>query len=489
MSNQSPLRHDRLNLFALLVALIGGLSLFVLFRNHGFDDSYITFRYAANLAAGQGFVYNPGERILSTTAPLYALLLTPAALVGFDLPLVGNLLSYLGYAGGGLALFQLGRIWERPLAGTGAGLIYLCYPLWIGALGGETGLYQALVLWGFVAVAAHRPKTAAGLLAVATLVRADGALAGLCAGIFIVTTAWNLLPPGRRNLNSLLRHLPWDAAAVYLLIVIAWLIFAWSYFGSPFPITLDVKQRQSLIAASRPFLGGLIDYLGGVWSLPLYRPMFLLALAGLLATIRRPVWLLPIGWGMLYGVAYMLLDVPGYFWYYTAPLTALLIAAGVGLDAVFGFVARFTPRLAPVVAALLLAVILSGEAASLGYLYQRPDQRLEPYRAVGTWLAANTAHDESVGALEVGIIGYYSRRPMVDFAGLINPDISEHYSVAGGYRDSARYAITHYQPALVVVQEPELPLTAISAAPEQCREVFRHSGPGPTSRLIIYRCR
>src|SRR5690606_8741405 len=45
------------------------------------DDAYITFRYARNIATGVGFVYNPGERVLGTTTPAYALLLALAARV------------------------------------------------------------------------------------------------------------------------------------------------------------------------------------------------------------------------------------------------------------------------------------------------------------------------------------------------------------------------------------------------------------------------
>ena len=43
-----------------------------------FDDTYITFRYSLNLASGHGFVYNLGEPVLGTTAPLWALVLALA---------------------------------------------------------------------------------------------------------------------------------------------------------------------------------------------------------------------------------------------------------------------------------------------------------------------------------------------------------------------------------------------------------------------------
>src|SRR5215831_1190743 len=50
------------------------------------DDSYITYRYAQNLLQGHGLVFNPGEYVLSTTTPLYTLLLAAAGVVWPDLP-------------------------------------------------------------------------------------------------------------------------------------------------------------------------------------------------------------------------------------------------------------------------------------------------------------------------------------------------------------------------------------------------------------------
>ena len=73
-----------------LVVLYSGASfllLFFAFSSWAYDDPFITFRYAQNLRAGLGFVYNPGERVLSTTTPLYTLLLTGLSFLWSDLPL------------------------------------------------------------------------------------------------------------------------------------------------------------------------------------------------------------------------------------------------------------------------------------------------------------------------------------------------------------------------------------------------------------------
>src|SRR5688572_8374570 len=46
-----------------------------------FDDAYISFRYAENLAAGRGLVYNEGERVFGSSTPLYVLWLTALRLL------------------------------------------------------------------------------------------------------------------------------------------------------------------------------------------------------------------------------------------------------------------------------------------------------------------------------------------------------------------------------------------------------------------------
>jgi hypothetical protein len=58
----------------LLLLVLAGV---VAVANHGssHDDAYITFRYAANFARGEGLVYNLGDEVLGTSAPLYALVL------------------------------------------------------------------------------------------------------------------------------------------------------------------------------------------------------------------------------------------------------------------------------------------------------------------------------------------------------------------------------------------------------------------------------
>ena len=69
-----------------------------LFQNQ-YDDSYITYRYAVNLAQGHGLVFNVGERTDAASSFLYALILGGSWFLHIrDLELVGGLLGIVSLA-------------------------------------------------------------------------------------------------------------------------------------------------------------------------------------------------------------------------------------------------------------------------------------------------------------------------------------------------------------------------------------------------------
>src|SRR2546426_5263478 len=66
----SPLQSPTDRVLWLAAAAVLGALLILLgvehywLRDLKFDDAYIHFRYAENIAQGEGFVYNPGERLV-----------------------------------------------------------------------------------------------------------------------------------------------------------------------------------------------------------------------------------------------------------------------------------------------------------------------------------------------------------------------------------------------------------------------------------------
>jgi len=69
----------------LVLALVAAVAAFQAFRSYVFEDAYITYRYAANLAGGRGFVFNPGEAVLGTSTPAWTLLLALLRRAGADI--------------------------------------------------------------------------------------------------------------------------------------------------------------------------------------------------------------------------------------------------------------------------------------------------------------------------------------------------------------------------------------------------------------------
>ena len=455
------------------------IALFLAFRQWGYDDPFITYRYADNLRAGLGFVYNPGERVLSTTTPLFALLLALVGTVWNDLPALANLIGALSLSAGGLCLWDLGRSWRTPAVGWASLLLYPTFPLVVSTLGSETPLYLALCLGAIAAYARERYGWVAVLAAGAVLARPDGALVPALLTIHFLLT--------RRG------NLPWRAIATFLGITGVWFAFAWAYFGSPLPATLLTKQHQGLMTISQLFAPGLLRVLRGYVAPWPYGVEAMLAILGLFGLVRwaRP-WLLLLAWCTAYFAAYCLLGVTSYFWYYAPLVPGAVAISGLGLETIARLLCRVSrSRWLAAAPAVLVALLALAQVGALDQMRQRPDQRVAVYRAVGQWLADNTPADSTVGSLEVGIIGFYARRPMIDFAGLIQPEVAGQLAAQTTYDDAALWAVHRYWPDYLVLVDGSLPQLEREATSGRCQFVKRFVGEpyGFRGDISVYLCR
>jgi len=96
------------------------------------DEALITFRYARNILAGIGFVYNPGEQVLGPTTPLYTLLLAfiDNFIGGSNAPFQCIALTINAIADGltCLLLLELGRRLGSTLGGLATALVWTAAP-------------------------------------------------------------------------------------------------------------------------------------------------------------------------------------------------------------------------------------------------------------------------------------------------------------------------------------------------------------------------
>ncbi len=244
------------------------------------DDSWISFRYARNLANGYGLVFNPGgEHVEGYTNFLWLIIITIFIKSGVH-PLVGaKLLSVLlAY----LTMGMLGRIARQsplpspywrfiPIALVG---MLLPYAIW-SVSGMESGL-TAFLLVALVAVDANwqgrRRQAGLGILLLLLLCnRLDGALAF----VVIVASAWHAArQDGFRSWRSHAR----DAALMLgptALIFIPYLAWKLTYYGSLLPNTYYAK------VAGIPLLAHLFSGVSYTAEFAVYWagiPIFILAL-------------------------------------------------------------------------------------------------------------------------------------------------------------------------------------------------------------------
>ncbi len=420
---------------AILAARLAGMSL---------DDFYITYRYALHLAHGQGFVFNPGERIFGLTNPGLALLLAAAAwLTRVPVPALATAVS-----GGALVILaglllrsaaRTGRFVEAAGAGT---LAVTSSYLW--ALQGGEGLPMLALLAGAAELAAAHPLAAGALAGMAVWFRPEAALgAGL-----LCLLVW------RQE-----RRMPWQLAGAAGLVVALGLAAAALYFRTPIPSSLAAKQAMAAAGVAGAQAGPVRFWLrsvrlvahhfGPLW--PLLVALGLAGLAPLYAAGGRAGKLLVL-FALALAVFYPLSGVPWFPWYTLPVVVALLYGMAFALGAVvrWGCSGRWgrwrrwslwgagqprpRPRPAgagrgrrPVLATLLALALAAPIGVSLApacWGWHRAfdwPPFMRRYRAAGQWLAGHTPPGASVAYYEVGALGYWSDRTVVDLLGIVTP--------------------------------------------------------------------
>ena len=194
------------------------------------EDAYITYRYAQNLAAGNGFVFNPGERVLGTSTPLYTMVLGLAGLLGLDIATTSGVLFSASLAATALLGAGILRRYGHPALS----ILFATIAIW-GAcdvdffFGMEIPFYLMLLFASFRAALDGR-RTATDCWSAS---RSSPATTRRSSPSRCSRSCW------WRN-----RKVPWREGLCALGVVLPWLVFAQLYFGSVFPNTLAAKTGE-----------------------------------------------------------------------------------------------------------------------------------------------------------------------------------------------------------------------------------------------------
>ena len=428
-------RQLRCGLAALLLALAtAGLYLTAAYRLAGelglpLDDAWIHQTYARNLAELNQWVYTPGTFSAGSTAPLWTILLSvayavPGSPLGWTYALGLFFLVATAWMGYRLSFLLFGD--EQVAWATVFALLLEWHLAWSGVSGMEIPLYTFLVLWFLVAYAEHvrddpRPVYWGLLGGLLMLTRPESLLlTGLVAAHFLAVRRREALKP-----LALF-------AGAWALVVAPYLAFNWTLSGALFPNTFYAKQmeyaevarqlplwRRFLDQAWQPFVGAQVLLLPGLAWL-LWR-----AVRRAWPALLRPegAVALPLFWAVAVVGSYaMRLPVTYQHGRYMMPLVPLVIAYGVG--STWQLVRRLPSFVVQRAWAVSVAVVLVLFWAR-GALAYGEDTAIITCEAVETarWVAQNTPADALVAAHDIGALGYFAGRPLLDLAGLVSPEV------------------------------------------------------------------
>lgn len=420
-------------------AILAGLSLTgYLLASHltyrlGFplDDAWIHQGYARNLARTGEWAFLPGRPSAGATAPLWVALLAPGQWLHLN-PVVWSallgwlnlaLLAWLGYW-----TFQLLSPERRRWAPwVGAALAMEWHLVWAAGSGMETLLAALLFTYVLYLIAAWVPGRSRWrsillpgfLIGLSVWVRPDAITLWGPLGLILAMEKGQSLERFRRFAL---------AGAGFALTFVPYLAFNRALAGSWWPNTFYAKQAEYAILRLVPYWLRYLDQ----FQLPLVGAGILL-LPGFVLFLRR-AWARR-AWGSLAGVLWWLGYVGLYAWRLPVtyqhgrylmpamPIYFLWGAAGLAQwvgEQPAGLLRRSVNRAWTLATALVLLAFWGMGARAFAQDVAFIESEMVE---VAHWLATESAPQEIIAAHDIGAIGYFTQRDLLDLAGLVSPEV------------------------------------------------------------------
>ncbi|HLB00452.1 MAG TPA: hypothetical protein VJO14_03615 [Bacteroidota bacterium] len=401
------------------------------------DDSYIYYQYARNLTGGDGLSFNAGTPSYGFTSPLWLLIMSAGGAAGADMPFFSKMLDLLFASMSVMLVFFLSFELTRDVAVSFCTSLAFSVNAWLlrwAGSGLETSLAVFLLLAFFRYLLRNEYAASAGVLGLLTLVRPE-------ASLLLVPMLMDL------RLNSVDLSRAWRTGvrvvSVWLVIVLPWVLYAYAAFGSVVPTTFGAKHAAAFdpgdMADSAVDIVKTLGSADGAAVVCLAVPLFVFWMRYRKRRVKVPAP--PDGEKLPLPFYHFRQSFVGIAWIVILPLFYVLFSVNV--------VSRYLLLVTPVILImgffflheLLLdrpPMLRYGLVLALTALIMMQNQfvykkyavpHLEAFalgietclKPIGFWLGEHTPPGTVILTADVGAIGYFSRRTICDFNGIVSP--------------------------------------------------------------------
>lgn len=409
--------------FSIIFILVGNLA-----NKPGFplDDAWIHQTYARNLAQTGQWEFLPGKESAGSTSPLWTILLSIGFMFGFKTPFVWtSMLSTGMLIGTALVCNEILQHYfkKTPLIGMVGSLIVVMdwHLMWSAASGMETLFYCLASVYIFWKLISGKYWGWLGALCgLIVWIRPDGIT---MLGPVVVIIAIQIITKKFRYQDAILFFV-----TLFALIGLYGL-FNYSISGSIFPNTYYAKQVEYVDVLMLP----LYQRLGTLFLVPLSGAGILLVpgfIFSIITAIHKQNWwmITAVLWFFGYGIIYALrLPMTYQHGRYLIPMVPMFYLIGIiGTVLFFSRIKCGEKRqrnysiLVGVVLSLVSVVfVVFGEIALIDDIKTIDVLMVQPSQ----WIKKNTESRNVIAAHDIGAMGFFSKRVIIDLAGLIQPEL------------------------------------------------------------------
>ncbi|MEO8512967.1 MAG: hypothetical protein ABI543_05380 [Ignavibacteria bacterium] len=410
-------------------------------RNVHIDDALIYYRYIENFISGNGLVYNIGERFNALTSPLYFYISILISSVTREVEVTQVVLNALLMIFSSFVITRIFNYLKISKTGFIIAIIFITSRYFYTVFGLETNLFVLICLlciYFYVKLNLNALSIFCGLLLVT---RGEG--------LFLIIILAVLL---LRTNRDMLRY-------KYILIVFSFILanslFNYYYYGEFLPHTLMVKigQGKSGLWGRYSYMLGA-SYLFGMFNNQAFYILFIFftAIIGLIKNYKNIVVATLLIFAASLTIFYLTLNIPSYHWYYSIQFLALFVLSGFGISDIIQLISgKIQRRTIRVIAFSLLFIYPVLTQLEIARLLQNEKPHAQ-YKIIGEWFNNNTSNKTVIAAVEIGHIGWYSKRYIVDILGLTSPFNADFIS---SQQFSKWYDI--YKPDYIVSHNPPWP--------------------------------